>query len=170
MSDVSTPPTGFMARPLAKYLLIGSLALNLLVFGAIASMALRGPGGWHHPGSGSIFAFMAQLSPARREELQRHTREIRASVQTLRDTVRASSRERVAALSAEPFDRQAYITAQTRQIEADTKLRMMMRDAVAETAAKMTADERRAFLRWRGQRRITGPSDLGLDEPVPAKK
>jgi uncharacterized membrane protein len=91
-------------------------------------------------------------------------------VQTLRDTVRASSRERVAALSAEPFDRQAYITAQTRQIEADTKLRMMMRDAVAETAAKMTADERRAFLRWRGQRRITGPSDLGLDEPVPAKK
>jgi uncharacterized membrane protein len=168
MTDMPNTSNGMMTRSWAKYLLIGSLALNVLVFGAVASMALRGPGAWHQEGQSNIFAFMSQLSPERRDELQRQAREMRGTIRELRETVRAASRERAATMLVDPFDRQRYINAHTRQIEADTKLRTVLRDAVADTAAKMTLEERRAFARWRGQRRMMGSSDPGLDDqPAP---
>jgi uncharacterized membrane protein len=162
-----------MARPWVKFLLIASLALNVLIAGMVGGMFLRGSGGWHAGGSGggnNIFAFMAQLPKERRDALHTKAHELRGTVRELRETVRAASKERAVALGAEPFDRQRYINAQTRQIEADTKLRLLMRDAVAQLAADMTLEERRAFLKWRGQRRMVGPSDASLDEPPAPRK
>jgi uncharacterized membrane protein len=159
-----------MSRPWVKYLLIASLALNVLILGMVGGFFARGHGqGWHGGGGNNIFAFVAQLPKARRDALHAKAGELRGTVRDLRDVVRVSAKERAAALSAEPFDRQAYINAQTRQIEADTKLRLLMRDAVAQLAADMTPEERRAFLKWRG-RRMVGPSDTSLDEPPGPKK
>jgi uncharacterized membrane protein len=154
-----------MTRPWAKYLLIASLALNLLVVGALASAAFRGRHMSGGQGGTNIFGFMDQLAKERREALAVKARELRPQLRDLREQSRAAARERADALLAEPFDRQRYINAQTRQIETDGKLRVLMRDAVAEIAGTMTLEERQAFLRWRGQRRMHGSSDPSLDEP-----
>jgi uncharacterized membrane protein len=159
-----------MTRPWAKYLLIASLALNLLVLGAIASAAFRGRHFTGGQGGTNIFGFMDQLAKERREALAVKARELRPQLRELREQVRAASRERADALINEPFDRQRYISAQTRQIETEGKLRMLMRDAVADLAGTMTLEERQAFARWRGQRRMLGPADPGLDEPPPKKR
>lgn len=155
-----------MTRPWVKYLLIASLALNLLVVGALASAAFRG----RHlmaGGGGNLFGYVDRLPKERRDILQRSAGELRPAIRQMREQVRAATKERSTALLAEPFDKQKYINAQSRQIEVETKLRLLMRDAVAEVAGTMSLEERRAFLHWRGRHLLGGD---GSDGEPPHKR
>lgn len=153
-----------------RWAFIASLALNLLVVGAIVGSFVRGGGPWGggRGGSGNIVGYVMSLPAERRGELLKRSTAIRAEMRALRQQVRSANRDRLAAFTTEPFDRQRYIDAQTRQIEADRQIRLLTRDVVAETAASMTSDERRAFLRWRGPPRGPGAED-DADGP-PQKK
>ena len=167
------PPIETAAAPRRRWMrwaLIASLALNLLVVGAVAGSFLRGGGAWAPGGRGTnIIGYVMSLPADRRQDLMKRSSTIRAEMRALRQQVRAANRDRLAAFTAEPFDRQRYIDAQSRQIEADRQIRLLTRDVVADTAASMTSDERRAFLRWRGPPRGPGGDDGDLDGP-PQKK
>ena len=163
-------PTVAPRRRWMRWALIASLALNLLVVGAVAGSFLRGGGPLGGGrGAGNIIGYVMSLPAERRGELMKRSMTIRGEMRALRQQVRVANRERAAAFTAEPFDRQRYIDAQTRQIEADRQIRLLTRDVVAETAAGMTPDERRAFLRWRGPQRGQGVDDGDADGP-PQKK
>lgn len=143
-----------MTRPWVKYLLFASLALNLLVAGAFASAAFRAR--QVVGGGAGVFGFIDHLPKERRDHLQGQVREARMEIRRLREQVRSAARDRAAALLAEPFDKQQYLDAQNRFIEADMKLRRLMRDAVAAIAGQMSQAERRKFVHWRGARRMIG--------------
>ncbi len=148
-----------------KWLLVGSLALNVLIVGVVVgALARGGPGG----GRGSpqnLIGYVSSMPSERRQLLLQRTSNLRPELKALRQQARLAHRERVAAITAEPFDRSRYIAAQTRQIETETKMRMLMRDIVADTAAAMSLDERRAFLRWRPPFRAPGPEEADLEAP-----
>jgi uncharacterized membrane protein len=165
MSDTTTSDKP--KRRWTRYLLVGSLALNLLILGVIAGAAVRGPGPWmgqRMGGAGNIFGYVSSLPPERRNELTKRGAVMRGELRPLRQQAREANRARTDALLAEPFDRQRYIDAQTRQIEAETQIRLLMRNLVADTAGGMSLAERRAFLAWRGAR---GGDDA---EDAPPKK
>lgn len=171
MSDqtaAAPPPTNRTSRWL-KLALILSLAVNVLVFGAIAGAWWRGaPGPWGGRGAGNIIGYIASLPPDRRAELMQRSKGLREQSRALRQASRQASRDRTAALLAEPFDKQRYIDAQTRQIEAEQRLRLSIRDIVAEAASSMSAAERRSFLNWR-DRHGPPPAEMS-DEPPPLKR
>lgn len=156
-------------RTWVKWALVASLALNVLVVGVVLGAFVRGgPGGRGAPQN--LIAYVSSLPSERRQDLMKSSATVRPQLKALRHQARAANRERMAALVAEPFDRARYVAAQTRQIEAETKIRVLMRDIVADTAAGMSLEERRAFLRWRPAMRPPGPPPDDGDAPEPPKK
>lgn len=170
MSDTPAPaPVTTRLPRWAKFALIASIALNVLVFGAVAGAFMRGgPDGPAARGS-NILGYIATMPQEKRQKLFATTRDLRSQIRPLRQAAREAARERVAALVAEPFDKQRYLAAQTKQIEAESRLRLMLRDLVAEAAATMSQDERRAFARWRTPRHMPMSEDDGLDPPAKGK-
>ncbi len=170
MSDQPTPVTAAPKRASRwlKLALILSLALNVLLIASIAGAIWRGgAGSWGGRGAGNIVSFMASLPAERRAELMQKSKGLRDQSRALRQAARQAARERADALVAEPFDKQRFIDAQTRQVEAEGKLRLLFRDIIAEAASSMSPAERRAFLNWRDRR--GGPPGDMADEP-PAKR
>lgn len=154
-------------RSWLKWLLVASLALNVLIAGVVIGAIVRGGTSGGRGAPQNVIGYVMSLPADRRQELMQRSANVRPELRALRQQVRAANRERLAALTAEPFDRTRYVAAQTRQIEAETKIRMLMRDIVADTAAGMSLDERRAFLRWRPGFRNT---PLEAEDADPAKK
>jgi uncharacterized membrane protein len=150
-----------------KWLLVASLALNVLIIGVVMGAIARGGQTGGRGAPQNVIGYVMSLPADRRQELMQRSAGVRPELKALRQQIRAANRERLSALAAEPFDRARYIAAQTRQIETETKVRMLMRDIVADTAAGMSLDERRAFLRWRpGFRNVP----LDGEEADPPKK
>jgi len=170
MSDQATTVSTAPKRPSRwlKLALILSLALNVLLVASIAGAIWRGGAGpWGGRGAGNIVSFMASLPSERRIELMQRSKALREQSRALRQAARQAARERADALVAEPFDKQRFIDAQTRQVEAEGKLRLLFRDIIAEAASSMSPAERRAFLNWRDRR--GGQLGDTADEP-PAKR
>lgn len=167
MSDQpsATPPTAKRTSRWLKLALILSLAVNVLFVGSVAGAIWRGGAGpWAGRGAGNIVGFMTSLPPERRSELMQRSKALREQARALRHEARQAARDRSAALLAEPFDKQRFIDAQTRQVDADGKLRLLFRDIIADAAASMTPAERRNFLNWR-DRRGGRPGDETGEEP-----
>ena len=80
-----------------------------------------------------------------------------------RREVRAAREETTKALSAEPFDRQQFLAAQSKQAEAENRARAAVQDLYLKIAESLTPEERRAFVNWREHRRT--PIRNLLDEP-----
>ena len=157
--------------------LFASLALNLLVLGALASATWR----YRSPemaalqfGPGNIVSYVGDLPADRRAVLWKQTAEPRRALGPLRRAVRAARRDAFATLSAEPFQPQRYLEAQSRVIDAEREQRIAAAKLFADVATTLTAEERRGFIRWREKRlppnqRGDGPdTDLdGKSEPKP---
>ena len=52
---------------------------------------------------------------------------------------------------ADPFDKAAFTEAQKRMFEAETRLREAQLRHLPEIGERMTAEERRGYLNWRGR-------------------
>ncbi|MFM9939076.1 MAG: periplasmic heavy metal sensor [Hyphomicrobiaceae bacterium] len=132
-----------------KWLLIASLAFNVLIIGAIASRAWHGArGGFAGPGAGmgpSIGVFTARLSSERRQAVWAAIREERQALRPLREEARTARQAVRAALAAEPFDGRQLAEAQTRLLEAEVKVRAASQRLIGSIAAVLNADERRQF-------------------------
>ncbi|MBV1693965.1 MAG: periplasmic heavy metal sensor [Hyphomicrobiales bacterium] len=149
--------------------LVVSLALNLLIIGAVAGAMLRFAGGgrWAAPPGNNAIGFIASLPPERRRELVSRLTQPPQQVMMLRREMRQAARARAEAIAAEPFDRQRLVTAQQRFAEAETRLRARIGEIMIEAAQNMTPEERRRFARWRGLGRA---GSLDEETPQPAPK
>lgn len=137
-------------RTWTKWLLIASLAFNLLVIGAVGSRIWHArQGNWPPPGGGAsaanVMGFAAQLPAERRRVVigaivaQRETlRPLRGEVRDARQAVRE-------AIAADPFDAKRLGEAHTRLLDAELKLRKVSQQVVVDIAAVLTPEERRAF-------------------------
>ncbi len=146
-------------------LLVSSLALNLLVLGLVGSLIwrMRVPPPWAHAVAPNLLGYASTLPADRRKELwERSDKELR-HIRPFRRDVRNARQETVKALAAEPFDRQQFVAAQGRQMEAENRAREAVQSLYVTIAESLTAEERRGFQRWREHRR---PAVYNLlDEP-----
>ena len=136
-----------------KVLLITSLVLNAMLIGVVirglwtvrANVALGG-------GSmeAALPAFVATLPAERRDELRRSGAPERpGALRPLRVEVRRARADVARAFVADPFDKQAFIAAQQRLTEAESRFRAAVQQVLPELGERMTAAERRAYLHWR---------------------
>lgn len=141
--DEAPPSGGFKWT---KYLLVASLAFNLLFVGGFVSAL------WdhhEHRGRGGLLGFADRL-PADRQQMFRD--EVRAGRQTtkaLREALRSDWTAANAMLAEEPFDIEKFKAALGKITDDEMRLRSQIYAAVANMAGKMTPEERVIFKDWR---------------------
>lgn len=157
MSDASRPETE--PRPggarWLKYALIASLALNLLIVGAVAGTMIGF--GKHHHGPrvghprGEDFGLMGltrTLPEERRKEVRKQLREDRGKLRPLFEDIRAARREAADKLAADPFDRTALEGALATVSDRERTLRQEAVGIFLGHVERLTADERRTLAEW----------------------
>ena len=154
MTETALPAAPPRPRRWPRILLIASLVVNALLIGVIvrglwiarANIAMTG-GALET----SLPAFVNTLSPQRREELRQADLTGRpAALRPLRMELRRARLEAYRAFLAEPYDKAAFIAAQTRLFEAESQLRLTIQRMLPEIGERLTAAERRAYATWRG--------------------
>lgn len=144
---------------------VGSLALNLVVIGAIASSLWRG--GFEAsetPLTGrvprTVVGYASTLPAERVNELKRLAEGQWQDAEMLRRKLLEARAEAVRALTAEPFDKQRFLAAQSLLLAADQRSREATTKLNSAIGLNLTTEERRAYLRWREQQRpLRNPLD-----------
>lgn len=134
--------------------LVASLALNLVFIGGAARAI------WHHKHDGGrrgddagLFGFVRNL-PSERAALVRGDLELaRQTVRPMRKAVRDAWYEANTVLTTEPFDKDKYKAAMDRLTEAEGRFKAAIAASLADTAAKLTPEERVKLQGWREKRR-----------------
>lgn len=144
MTETSHPDTA-AARPRRRWLmplLVASLAVNLLIAGAMAGWAWRhGPGG-HGGRHGGQDRILGLLPEGKRDQARVIIDRYRTS-ETERDAERKAAQEAMlAALTAEPLQRPAFEQALSRLGSAEVARRLNPA-MLGEIAATLTLDERK---------------------------
>jgi len=173
MSEIAAPRAPAARGRWLWIALVGSLAFNALLVGVIARSLWQVRANLAMTGSGietSLPAFVKTLPAERREVVGGAAGQDKpGALRPLRMEVRRARAEAIRQFLAEPFDKQAFIAAQGRLLEAETKLRMSMQRLLPELGERMTAAERRAYLNWRahawGYRRGPGNAQRGGIDP-----
>ena len=169
MTAIATGLNGGRSPRWLMPLLFGSLALNLVVIGAAGSLLWRGQLDRHEASLGrrvvpNVVGYAVTLPPERVQELKRATKDEWQKVLPLRRTLVEARNDAATALAAEPFDRQRFLAAQARMVEADRSSREAVFMLHTALSVNLTSDERRDFLRWREQQRQRRPQNP-LDAP-----
>jgi uncharacterized membrane protein len=163
VTDMSNPRASRWLMPV----LIGSLALNLIVIGAVGSLLWRGAESNGAPLGRrvvpNIVGYAVTLPPERVKELEELTKDEWQKVRPLRRALLEARDASNKALTAEPFDRERYFAAQARLVEADKASREAAFKLHSAIGIQLTPEERQGFLRWREQQRRK--SQNPLDEP-----
>jgi uncharacterized membrane protein len=154
--------------------LVGSLALNLVVIGAIVSSlwresqeAAEAPAGRV---SRTIVGYASTLPKERREELKGLAVEQWREAEALRRRLQEARTESVKTFAVEPFDQQRFLSAQSALLEADMKSREATTKLNNVIGLHLTAEERRGFLRWRQQQQpLQNPLDVPDKQGNPAQ-
>lgn len=171
MAAADTPAKQRRAPRWLWVTLLTSVALNLAFVGLAAGSM------WHMrtaflggPGlASSLAGFTTTLPPERRSELRRLMADERAALKSLRQDARRARAETSDAFQTDPFDKARFDAAQTRQIEAELKVRQSMARMVSVAAPKLSLEERRGVLakgrQWRA--RLPGRNILDEDDEPP---
>jgi uncharacterized membrane protein len=155
VSDVS-PPQAEKARGSRglKYALIASLALNLLIVGAVAGTMFYG---FKHPaprfGQGAredfgLYGLTHRLPEDRRKELRKQLRQDRKDFRPLVDEIATARREAADKLAAEPFDKAALEAAIANVASKEQALRQAAVNVFLGHAERLTPDERKTLAEW----------------------
>lgn len=152
MTDVAPPPSTGRRWPRWKsVVLVVSLALNLLIFGAVAAQIARhrfGPPPYLSSGHATLVSFVRTLPKDRRDALWTLTDGQRAELKTAWSDVRRLRVDVRTALAAEPFDRDRYKDLHARLLEAELQARRSAHVLFDRVAMELTAGERSAFAKW----------------------
>lgn len=173
MTDFAPPPVPEKPRIPARFrwLLIGSLTLNLLVVGAVAGMALRFAGGDRMPPpTERSLGFGPWSGGLEREDMRALRKGFDASGTDLRAAWREERADRAAlfaVLRAEPFD-PAELDAVAARMQARTLERLDLgQKLIRDHIVAMSPEARRAFAdrlerhQTRGRDRDKGPPRSG---------
>jgi uncharacterized membrane protein len=149
---------GRIVRRAPRWLLVvlfTSLAVNLVIVGSVAGAVWRhrGPPAWSGVVIPNLLGYASTFAPDRRKQIWELTRDERSRMRPFRREVRAAREETTKALAAEPFDRQQYLAAQSKQAEAENRARAAVQDLFLKIAESLTSEERQAFANWRDHRR-----------------
>lgn len=158
--------TGPMRRPnrLLWVALIVSLAVNLLVLGAMAGAIWK----FHHRPLEARFnpnlaGFTSTLPEERRQQLWQATAAERNALKALRMDVREAREKARAVLIEEPFDSQRFADAESRVLDAEMKVRAAAQKLFVAIASRLTPEERATYARG-------VPSDMERrGRPTPAE-
>jgi uncharacterized membrane protein len=154
----SGPPPAPRSRWM-RIALIASLALNLMILGALAGAAWR----FRSPsvanlqfGPANIMSYLSDLPSERRAVIWSDTAELRRQLGPSRRATRVARRELNGVMRSDPFDQAGFLEAQTKLIEAERLQRIQAAKLFASVAGKLTPDERRNFMQWREKRLPAG--------------
>jgi uncharacterized membrane protein len=132
---------------------IASLALNLLFVGLFAAAI------WHHRHEGmrsmepGLLGFVRQLPSDRQDVVRQEITAARDSMKDLRASVRKSWTDANTLLTAEPFDKAKFSAALAQLREVEDRYKTSLNGALADTAEKLSPDERKLLQTWREKRR-----------------
>ncbi|MGE0022976.1 MAG: periplasmic heavy metal sensor [Hyphomicrobium sp.] len=152
-SQPGTVPPAAGSRRL-KYALIASLALNLLIIGAVAGTMYgygkhrRGPGGGVRGEDFGLMGLTFRLPDERKKEIRKRLRADREALRPLVEEVRTARRQAAEKLAAETFDKAALEGALDAAGEKDRTLRAAAIAAFLAQAEQLTAEERRMLAEW----------------------
>jgi uncharacterized membrane protein len=138
-----------------KVALVTSVALNLLILGAIGGSlwAFRHHRPWlAYAMNVHLLGFAATLPQERRAAIWEATREARRAMRPFRHEVREARAEARALLAAEPFDKEKFAQAQARLLDAEMRVRREAHKLYVDVASLMTPQERQAFTQWQPRR------------------
>lgn len=169
-----------------RWLLIVSLAFNVLVIGAMVGRAYQfrhgaavvAPVG----GGPNLVGFVGTLPADRRTTIWTSTGEERRALRPLRAAMREARAVLREALATEPFDAKRIDEANAKLVETEVALRMASQRLITRIASILTPEERRRFAThiagdgFKGPRRsppawlreLQEPEDKG--PPVPGRK
>lgn len=153
MSVAQLAPT--MARGSSRWLLLGSLALNLFFIGVAVAMAVRGPppSAWNRNVFVRYERMAATLPPSDAALLRGQIDADRAAIEIAQTRYRASQETVRETLRREPFDAEALRAAMAQSRAARQTYDVAIQGAVAVTAPKMSPAGRRAVADWPPGRR-----------------
>jgi uncharacterized membrane protein len=152
--------------------LIASLALNLLFVGVFAAAV------WHHHQAGpkpkpiepGLLGFVKELPDDRQDVVRAEITAAREAMKDLRATVRKSWVDANALLTAEPFDKAKFNAALAQLREVEDRYKTGLNGALADTAEKLSPDERKLLQSWREKRRpwlLTPRTEKSKDDGPP---
>lgn len=153
-----------------KWLLVASLALNLLIIGGAIGHRFLGHKGWHGGGRSDqlgILGYARTLEPDRRATFRKLVQAERPNMRALSEDIRKARLEASAALVAEPFEKDKVRAALARIGEAEARLKSAGLNVVLSVAEQMTPAERAGFVDWWKRRRphhFRPPKGLDRDE------
>lgn len=134
--------------------LIASLALNVLIVGAVAGMLVFGRHhGWKHHGYRGLMGFARTLPAERGDEIREKLKSERAALAPLRKAEREARVEARSILMTEPFDLDRFKAALKRAAEADASEKKARMAVFAQMVATLTPEERQQLHKWFERRR-----------------
>jgi uncharacterized membrane protein len=157
------------------WLLVGSLALNLLVLAAVSTAAWRHGRDHFTRGNTSVFAYTHTLPEARRQQLLAGAEAERSALRPYRMELRRARAAVREALLARPFDAERYRRAHDALLKAEIGAREAAHKLFEAIVVKLSDDERarlsqwltRAERPWRRRGRASGDDDERAPPPAP---
>ena len=134
--------------------LMASLALNVLIIGAIAGTFVFGrQHGWKHHKQRGLSGFAHTLPAERGDALREKLKGQKATLAPYRDAEDKARDEARKVLMTEPFDAEAFKAAVANAAETDCAEKKARMALFAETVASLTPEERRELHAWFEKRR-----------------
>ena len=137
-------------RGASRWLLLGSLALNLFFVGVAVAMAIRAPAPptWDRNVFVRVERLAASLPAADAALLRGEVDGKRQALETAQTQYRAGQHEIRQKLRAEPFDPESLRAAATRTRAARQNFDQILQDVFADATSKMSSAGRRAVADW----------------------
>ena len=155
MTTETVPAPGTCRK--LRYGLMASLALNVLIIGAVAgafcfSRSGHGHGGPGPKGSG-LFGFAHTLPRERSDMIRQKLADSKPNMETLRQGIRDARAGVRAAVIAEPFDQAKLNAALDGIAQAEANEKRAKVAVFGDTVGQLTPEERRQLHDWLEKRR-----------------
>ncbi|MCU0736018.1 MAG: periplasmic heavy metal sensor [Methylotetracoccus sp.] len=180
MSETSTPPTTGGPSGGRRWLLISSLALNLLFIGGVGALWFKGPPGPGHWGPSQtafgIMRFSRELPPERRAAVRQHLKEARQGLKDLKAELRLARQKAAEVLASTSYTPEQLKTALDAIALAENRMRDTGTAALLKSIGELTPEERQKLAAgWtqrlqKEQRRKNKSDKEGASEDTPEKQ
>jgi len=138
------------ARGTSRWLLLGSLALNLFFVGVAVAMAVRAPAPptWDRNVFVRVERLAATLPPADADTLRGEIQANRQAIETAQTQYHAAQDQIHAALRRDPFNVEAMRAAMAKTRAARQAFDLVIQGVFADAASKMSSAGRHALADW----------------------
>jgi uncharacterized membrane protein len=139
-----------MERGASRWLLLGSLALNLFFVGVALALAVRAPAppSWDRNVFVRVERLAASLPPADADRLRGQIQTDRATIEATQAKYRAAQDEIRATLRREPFDVEAMRAVMAKTRAARQNFDQVIQGVFAVAASQMSSAGRNALADW----------------------